>query len=77
MKDCLVAHSTWQSLLLARRANSFWWRASSEGSINVCVEISEMTIKLQVLNSSGRLLISITQLNEKSTVSLSPDIGQD
>jgi len=69
MKDCLVAHSTWEPFLLVRQANVLWWRASSEGFIDDCTEISQMTIKLRfltILDSSARLVASITQLNGKS-----------
>jgi len=65
--------------LLLQRANAFWWRASSEGSIGDCIEIFQMTIKLRVLNSSSRLVTSTTETNGKSTVSLphivTPDYG--
>ena len=49
-----------------RQANALWRRASCEGFIGDCIEISQMMIKLRVLDSSGRLVNSITQLNRKS-----------
>jgi len=46
--------------------------ASSEGFIDDCIEIFQMTIKLRVLDSSGELVTSITQPNGKLIVSLPP-----
>ena len=47
--------------------------ASSEGCIDDCIEICQMTIKLRVLDSSGGLVTSITQPNGKFIISLPPE----